>query len=187
MSDKMTETELNKILDEEVSNSVGYQGTLLSSKRADAMKYYLGEPFGTEVDGRSHYVSRDVQDTIEWIMPQLMDVLTEGKSIARFAPQNQDDVEDSKTETEYVNYTFFRKNRGYEILHSFVKDALINKVGIVKHWFDESERKSRESYRGLSQIRFTELLNDPDVEVDEDSIEQSGDGTFSLELSQVGA
>ena len=185
MPDKMKRSELNSILDNEVANSVGQDNSFLSENRAKAMEYYLGQSFGNEVDGRSHYVSRDVQDTVEWIMPQLMEIITDGHKVVRFAPQNEDDIPAAKTETDYANYVFFRQNRGWQILHDFVKSALIEKTGIIKHWFDESEEKATEQYNNISAIQLGQLQTSEELTIVEDSLVENEDTTFDVKVIRI--
>ena len=73
---KLTEDELVSQLNSEIQGATGYANTELSNQREDAMKYYLGEPFGNEIDGRSEIVTTDVRDTVEYIMPSLMRIFT---------------------------------------------------------------------------------------------------------------
>jgi hypothetical protein len=63
---KMTESELKAILSAEIADSIGHIGGELSEQRRKALDYYLGQPFGNEIEGRSKVVSTDVSDTIEW-------------------------------------------------------------------------------------------------------------------------
>jgi len=63
---KMTESELKAILSAEIADSIGHIGGELSEQRRKALDYYLGQPFGNEMEGRSKVVSTDVADTIEW-------------------------------------------------------------------------------------------------------------------------
>ncbi|MGH6961437.1 MAG: portal protein, partial [Dongiaceae bacterium] len=49
----MTESELKAILAAEIGDSLGHLAGELSEQRRKALRYYLGEPFGNEVDGRS--------------------------------------------------------------------------------------------------------------------------------------
>jgi len=62
---KLTDAEIVSKIDNEESISYGINDSALSAERAEAIQYYLGEPFGNEVEGRSQVVSYDVQDTIE--------------------------------------------------------------------------------------------------------------------------
>ena len=67
----MRDDELKSLLEAEQSSAIGYLGGDLSDARKKAMDYYMGQPFGNEVKGRSQVVSTDVADTIEWMLPAL--------------------------------------------------------------------------------------------------------------------
>ena len=41
--------------------------------------------------------------------------------------------------TLYVNFVFMKDNPGWEILYSWFTDALLQKNGIVKVWWEETE------------------------------------------------
>jgi hypothetical protein len=43
------------------------------------------------------------------------------------------------------------------VLYSFIKDALLSKVGIVKVWWNEREEESREAYYDLTDDQFAPL------------------------------
>jgi len=43
------------------------------------------------------------------------------------------------------------------VLYSFIKDALLSKVGIVKVWWEEREEESRETYYDLTDDQFALL------------------------------
>ena len=76
MAEKVTDIELRGIINQEINNSLGYMGGNLSAQRKKSLEYYMGEPLGTEIDGRSQVVSTDVADTIETILPNLLRVFT---------------------------------------------------------------------------------------------------------------
>jgi len=44
----------------------------LAAERAKAMRYYLGEPYGDEKEDRSRIITREVLESVEWILPSLM-------------------------------------------------------------------------------------------------------------------
>ena len=75
-----------------------YQLGKLAEQRKEAMEYYLGEPFGNEQEGRSSVVSRDVADTVEWIMPSLMRIFTGGDKVVEFQPTGMEDEPAAKQE-----------------------------------------------------------------------------------------
>src|SRR3954466_10032330 len=131
----------------------------LSQERADAMDYYLGDMSKDmpAQDGRSRAVSTDVADTIEGLMPSLMDIFAGSDEVVRFEPVGPEDEEAAQQETDYVNHVFMQQNPGFMVLYSFIKDALLSKVGIVKIWWEESEQEERETYYDLTEDQFAAL------------------------------
>jgi len=159
-----TERELMSRIHQEITDSLGYDGEI-SIQREEAIKYYYALPFGNEVDGRSQYVDSTVQDTIEWIKPSLMRVFASGDEMVKFTPHGPEDVQAAEQATDYVNYVFTKDNPGWEILYSWFHDALLQKNGIVKVWWDEYPETQREEYRGLTDMEFEVLTANKAVEV----------------------
>ena len=162
MSD--TEQELISRVHQEIADSLGYDGEI-SIQREEAIKYYYALPFGNEVEGRSQYVDSTVQDTVEWIKPSLMRVFASGDEMVKFTPHGPEDVKAAEQATDYVNYVFTKDNPGWEILYSWFHDALLQKNGIVKVWWDEYQEDQREEYQNLGELEFEYLISDEDVEV----------------------
>ena len=163
-SSKLTDEELISRVNSEIADAIGYNDTV-SDQREKAMEYYYGLPMGNEVDGRSQYVDSSVMDTIEWIKPSLMRVFASGDEMVTFAPHGPEDVEAAKQATDYVNYIFTKDNPGWEILYTWFTDALLQKNGIVKCWWDEYEDWNREEYNGLDEQEFNALIISPSIEV----------------------
>jgi hypothetical protein len=131
----------------------------LAEERSDAMDYYLGDMSKDmpAQDGRSRAVSTDVADTIEGLMPSLMDIFAGSDEVVRFEPVGPEDEEAAQQETDYVNHVFMQQNPGFMVLYSFIKDALLSKTGIVKVWWEESEQEERETYYDLTEDQFMML------------------------------
>ena len=170
MSDK--EQELLTKVNSEITDALGYSDEI-SDQRETAQEYYYALPFGNEVEGRSQYVDSTVQDTIEWIKPSLMRIFGSGDEFVKFAPHGPEDVAMADQATDYVNYVFSKDNPGWEILYSWFHDALLMKNGIVKVWWDEYEESQREEYRNLSEMEFTYLISNENVEVIEHTAKDS--------------
>ena len=49
---KITKEKLKSLISQEIRNSLGYYGGDLTQQRRQALKYYLGEPLGNEVEGQ---------------------------------------------------------------------------------------------------------------------------------------
>ncbi len=147
------------------------------------MDYYLGDmskdlPAG---DGRSTAVSTDVADTVEGLLPALMDIFASSDEVVRFEPVGKEDVRAAEQETDYVNHVFMQKNPGFLILYSFIKDALLSKVGIVKVWWEDKEQEERETYLDQPDETFALLVADPEIEV----VEHTEHGRQTAEDGEV--
>lgn len=182
----MTKRELASHLEQEISSALGYKDGKLTEQRSDAMDRYYGKKYGNEQEGRSQIVTRDVADVIEWIMPSLMKIFTSGDKVVQFEPQGPEDVDMAKQSTDYVNYVIMRQNPGFSIIYQWFKDALLQKNGIVKHYWDDTSETLREEYKNLTEEEFMALLMDDDVEVKQHT-QNGGDeeDMMSLEPQQV--
>jgi hypothetical protein len=143
----------------------GVNDSALSNDRAEAIDYYLGQPFGNEEEGRSQVVSYDVQDTIESALPQLLKVFVAGDQVVRFEPKGPEDQEAADQETDYVNHVVMEKNEGFKIFYVWFKDALLSKNGYVKVYAEDEEEEEEYEYEGLTDGQLQMLASDEKVEV----------------------
>ena len=163
------EQEILSILNREIRASSGYIGGEIVSKRKTSLEYYLGKPFGNEQEGRSQVISTDVSDTIEGLMPSLMRIFTASDNVFECEPVGPEDEETAKQATDYLNHIFYKQNNGFTALYTAFKDALIQKNGILKIFWDESEKTTREEYKKLTDDEFIDLTRDDEVNVSEHS------------------
>lgn len=165
---RMGLSELRAMLQSEKSDALaGMQADKLSSQRAEALRYYMGDltkDLPTE-QGRSRAISSDVADTIDGMMPQLMDVFVGGDEIVTFNPVGPEDEDAADQESDYVNHVFMQQNPGFLILYSMIKDALLSKVGIVKVWWETKHVVERETYTDQSDAAFGMIAQDPEVTI----------------------
>ena len=83
---KMHDHDLKALLAEKIRRALDAGGGRLSHERAEAERYYRGEKFGNEIEGRSQVVSRDVAETVDSMMPSLMKVFSSGDEVVRRQP-----------------------------------------------------------------------------------------------------
>ena len=174
MAEEMTDQGLMTRIGEELRASLGYFSDELSKQREMAMEYYYALPFGNEVEGRSQFVDSTVQDTIEWIKPSLMRIFASGDEMVKFNPVGPEDVEMAKQATDYVNHVFVKDNDGWEVLYSWFTDALLQKNGIVKVWWDEYPETTREEYHNLDEMEMQALVAAEGVRVIEYTDNEQG-------------
>lgn len=157
---KMKDREIVAICEAEIERALGASGGDISEERADALDRYLGEPYGNEVDGRSQVLTREVADTVEWILPSLMRIFTDADNAVLFEPFGPEDEEKAQQETDRVAYEVYSRNNGFMAIYCLFKDALLSKVGTAKVVWDEEETTEREAYQHLMDLELMELLAD---------------------------
>ena len=69
--------------------------------------------------------------------------------------------------TQYVNHIFNKDNPGAILMHNWFWDALVNKVGIVKAYWNTDTDVTEEEYQNLSQDELGMLMAADDVEITE--------------------
>ena len=185
MAEQVTIDKLKAIINSEINNSIGFMGSNLTSQRKKSMEYYMGDKLGTEIDGRSQVVSTDVADTVETILPNLLRIFTASDQVVKCEPVKSEDVPLSDQATNYINYIFNKDNNGFSILYTWFKDALLEKNGIVKVYWDDSSSVEQETYKNLNDIEYQVLVNDDNVEIV--SEETRVDEKAKEELEQIQA
>jgi hypothetical protein len=167
----MDEGTVKGIIENEIDNAIGYLNTETTEDRRRALEYYLRSPYGNEQEGRSQIVTGEVAEAIDGALPQLMRVFTTTEDIVYFEPKGPKDEESAKQATEYCNWVFYRDNDGTLILHNWFKDALLQKVGVVKSYWDDKTDVTKEEYKNLSEDELAYLLSDETLKVKKQKVE----------------
>lgn len=156
-----------------------------SKNRREALAFYRGdvhEAYGPQEPGLSQVISRDSMEAVEALLPGLMRPFVSGDEVVRFEPVGPEDEETSKQATEYINYLFTRRNDGYGIIHTTIKDGLLFRLGVGKVVREESESYKTETYAGLSEIEYQALGMDDAVEII--AAEVGEDGLISVQVQR---
>jgi len=159
------DNKLKSILEAEIDDAIGYLETETTDDRQTALEYYMREPYGNEVEGKSQIVTGEVAEVVDGALPQLMRVFTSADDAVVFEPVNQGDEEAADQATKYVNHIFYKDNNGFEIMHDWMKDALLQKVGIVKAYWEDKTDVTKEKYYGLNDDELAMIVQDTEVEI----------------------
>jgi len=158
MAERLDDNELQALLNQEISNAVKYDDDPDLKRAVD---YYEGRMPDTEPRvGGSKLMSRDVADTIGWMLPGIIRVFTASDQMAEYKPVGKGDDRFAEQATDYCNHVFWKDNDGYRILWNATHDALLQKNGIVKHWWDESEVCTYSEHTGLTVEQVALLQQD---------------------------
>tara|TARA_R110002050_G_scaffold158229_1_gene287049 strand:- start:166 stop:2355 length:2190 start_codon:yes stop_codon:yes gene_type:complete len=157
--------ELVNVISSYIDDSLGFIQTETSSQRQVALEYYLREPYGNEVEGRSQIVTGEVAEVVDGALPQVIKVFTSSAKAVEFEPVNEGDGALAEQITAYVNHIFYKDNNGFEIMHDWFKDGLLQKVGVVKAYWDDKKDVTKEKYEHLTEDELAMIMQDEEVEV----------------------
>jgi hypothetical protein len=188
----MPTDELADIVRREMSTAIGAENGKLSNERLEAIKYYQGGEFADPPPGqnRSRVVMLTVLETVEWVLPALLRIFTASDSVAELAPIRttmtppptppgmpppMDPEEAARQATIYVDHIFNVDNPGFLILHDWFKDALLQKLGWIKRWWDETQIRETNTFTGLTEDEYAAKLrdlNDPNASAKVEILEE---------------
>lgn len=180
---RLTDGEVQALCEQQITTAAGWYSGELADERARSMDLYLGEPLGDEVEGRSQVRTREVLDTVESVLPGLIRIFADAENICEFEPTDPEDEEAAQQESDAIHNQFWKQNRGFYNLYTFLKDGLLSKTGVLKVWWDESSGPEREEYDRLNDWELSRLFSDPGVEIEVLEHEVNEDGTHRLVIS----
>ena len=168
----MSQISLKAAIQSAIDDSIGYVESETVDQRKIALQYYLRQPLGNETEGRSQVVTGEVAEAIDGALPALMRIFTGSDEIVVADPTGPGDEAGAKQATDYLNYIFLRDNPGVTIMRDWFFDALLQKNGIVKAYWEDKVDVSKEEYEGLSDDELAMMLQDPEIEVISQNVRQ---------------
>lgn len=168
---KLSNDELLPILRRKEEAAGAYVWGSLGDERKEALEQYYRQPYGNEEEGWSQIVSSDIQDSVEWVLPSLIDIFTSTDKVVQFDPSRAEDVQPAEQATDACNYVFNKQNNGFLILYTAIKDMLISRNCAVM-W--SKQKKQVVNYLPFKQMPAEALamsMQDGD-EIIESGIEQ---------------
>ena len=177
----MDEADLIAIVTAELENSRDAY-SIIEKNREDALRMYLGNLVGDEDADLSTVVSTDVADSLEWMLPQIIEQLIGKGAVVQFDSMGPQDEEQSELETEFTHFTFMQENQGFVNIYEFSKDALLMKNGVFKIYYDDTPEITSETYTGVTQQEIAVVQNDPTVEIKSIEIEQTMQPDLNMDI-----
>jgi hypothetical protein len=140
----------------------------LRAARDSTVKAYFQRPYGNEDDGWSGYISAVVSETVEWMLPDLLDIFVSNDKAVEFEPTRADEEQNAKDATAAANHVFYQQNPGFLILHTAIKDMLLVKTCAI-HWYKQTKRKRcRVPFRSATRLDLAALMKQyPGAQIDQ--------------------
>lgn len=187
--EKLDDSAIVKLVEDNVKTSVGYYDSDLSRERKRVTEYYNGTLPKPAHDGNSKYISQDVYDSVESMKAALLETFSAGGNIVRFSPQGPEDVKTAEVCSAYTDYVLFRQNDGFGIFRSVIHDGLTSRVGIAKVFWQENYKDSIKEFTDITQDQLDMILAEDGIELVESKTNSEGlvSGLFSeeIDISQV--
>lgn len=181
----ITDQEILNIVRAEIQESIGYSGdgSSLHDNRRFLMDSYNCEPYGDEIEGKSSVVTADVFEVVEGQLPTLVDMFSQDDEVAKIKPSSDEYKTESEQKEKLVNWVFTQQHRPTKLLHSQLKDSLLQYTGVLEVYWDDSEEIEDElEFTGQSEENLIALQLREDLEIV--SVEEKEDG-YTIEARSV--
>ena len=165
---KVSDEDLTTLLDYKLaqSSSSFLDTSELSDERQKSTYEYAMIPKGhLKPQGVSRIVSSDTVEAIEGYTAVLSELLFDNNKLAKFKAYDRTPLALHKATaaSELLNHCLFSKNRGWSVLNTWLKSALMWKLSAVTWTYASEEKVSFEEYEVIDSTALDVLLSDPEI------------------------
>jgi len=158
---KMSDSELVALLSQAEEDAATYNGEF-SADNTKFLSAYLGEKTGefSSIPNQSSVVSTDIADVVEADMPSLARIFLGSGDVVTFQPNTESEIEiqEAKEKTKYVNWIVRSQPESFNIIHNWLKDAEIQKNGIVKYFIEEQKEVEQVEYDNVDAQEIQAII-----------------------------
>ena len=159
------ERELVAILRAEEIDASSYYTSELAKDQAFLIDRYFAKPYGDEVEGRSAVCTRDIQDTVNWMLPDLMRVFLQSDDLVTVHDHSGRDEDQLQVAADYLRHVFFSDNRGDRIIHDAAFDGLVQRIGVGSVRWEDPKPQPPQELEGVGLDALQRYLSDPEYEI----------------------
>jgi hypothetical protein len=165
---QVSDEDLNTLLDYKLEQaSASFLDTSeLSDERQKSTYEYAMIPQGhLKPQGVSRIVSSDTVEAIEGYTAVLSELLFDNNKLAKFKAYDRTPLayHRATAASELLNHCLFSKNRGWSVLNTWLKSALMWKLSAVTWTYASEEKVSFEEYEVIDSTALDVLLSDPEI------------------------
>jgi hypothetical protein len=187
-TDPMTEDELLAVLRAEESDATSFYTSELAADQASAMERYFGNLYGNEIEGRSKVTTHDIEDTVNWMMPELMRVFMSADDLISVEPSSAEDEKNTDSAAQYLQHILFKDNPGAVLIHDFAFDALVQRLGVVSVMWEDPEPEPSKVLDNVTVVQLMRMRDDRNYAIlEQEEIGPYGPGslpTFRLRVQR---
>ena len=161
-----------------INHSLNREDGGLSEERENNLNRYRAKNPASE-PGRSEYVTWEVFEYTEEMMPFLMELIFGTRNPIKFPAKGEQDVDRARRESDIVSHYLFKRPNSFMTWHSHFKSALLDPAAYLKVHCDTSPRPTYHEYDNISTMAMAMLLA-PDrkwegIEIDETTPDDTPD------------
>ncbi len=161
----MNDDDIQKVVNTQLRAATGWDEDEVTQAREDALDYYFMRPRGDEVTGRANVISGDLSAMVDAVLSQMLAAF-ETDNLVDFEPVSAEDEDQAQLESDTVNHFVMKSNNGYMAFLEAIKDALLERNGIIKVWVDERTQTETTDYTDVDAVAFQTLTTAPGIKVD---------------------
>jgi len=158
---KMSDSELVALLSQAEEDAATYNGEF-SADNTKFLSAYLGEKTGefSSIPNQSSVVSTDIADVVEADMPSLARIFLGSGDVVTFQPNTESEIEiqEAEEKTKYVNWIVRSQPESFNIIHNWLKDAEIQKNGVVKYFIEEQKEVEQVEYDNVDAQEIQAII-----------------------------
>lgn len=182
----MTWDEIERVARGEADSAIRYCRDTLSVDRIEKWDRYYGRPLGNEVKGRSRYMSRDLLETVEWIMPTLIKTLASGDPKIKLDIEGQPVwVGPALMRKIYEDLSADSQGSMFFVFYQWFKDALVSGSAYSKLFWEVEYEEKDEKLAAVTIDQFDMLEADEDIEIKRARYIPGGYSDVSLTIRQL--
>lgn len=120
------------------------------------------ELYGTEVPGRSRFVSNDVKDANEAAHTSLIRMFLGAGSIIKFKPSNPDNKnqsDEAQEKTNFVDWIIRGQPDSYSTQSGALTEIVKLKAGVVKYYYEETETTEDHTWENITELEVQDQLD----------------------------
>ncbi len=137
-----------------------------ATKRTKSWDNYYGRPLGNEVKGRSQFITREIMDTIEWMMPYFIRMFASGDPKVTIEIQGQDAKLGKALMQKIQKDLGAASPNQFLIFYQWFKDALVSDTAFVKLSWQKDFEQIKKKFDALSYEQMQQLSADRDIQVE---------------------
>ncbi|MGY6156616.1 portal protein [Paraburkholderia graminis] len=155
-SKRLTDDEVLAIVKQLEERAKDFVRNKVMHRATKCMQYFFAQPdgdFAPTDQGRSDFVDTSVADTVRWLECPLVEAFCGTQKIVDFIARNSAQERSAEMINAMVNHVW-QDNDGYEVMRTWINDALITPGGVVKIYWEPDSVTEATEYKGIDDLTY---------------------------------